>query len=70
MIDNVGLTYNVDYTRCAYVHDEQQFSVVPSEALQVQGICVAAAPKAGEYYNFKVPIAAASMSGENWAKTH
>tara|TARA_Y100000401_G_scaffold117572_1_gene127266 strand:+ start:5821 stop:7122 length:1302 start_codon:yes stop_codon:yes gene_type:complete len=70
MLDAAGLTYNVDYTRCAYVHDEQQFSVVPSEALQVQGICIAAAPKAGEYYNFKVPIAAAAMSGDNWAKTH
>lgn len=70
MLNAAGLTYNVDYTRCAYVHDEQQFSVVPSEALQVQGICIAAAPKAGEYYNFKVPIAAAAMSGENWAKTH
>ena len=32
MLDQAGLTYNVDYTRCAYVHDEQQFSVVPSEA--------------------------------------
>lgn len=70
MLDNAGLTYNVDYTRCAYVHDEQQFSVVPSEVLQVQTICIAAAPKAGEYYGFKVPIAAAAMTGDNWAKTH
>ena len=70
MLDQAGLTYNVDYTRCAYVHDEQQFSVVPSEAMQVISICIAAAPKAGEYYGFKVPIAAAALSGENWAKTH
>ena len=70
MLDQAGLTYNVDYTRCAYVHDEQQFSVVPSEVMQVISICIAAAPKAGEYYDFKVPIAAAALSGENWAKTH
>ena len=30
-IDQAGLTYDVDYTRCAYVHDEVQPSVVPSE---------------------------------------
>ena len=29
MLDEAGLTYDRDYTRCAYVHDEQQFSVVP-----------------------------------------
>jgi DNA polymerase-1 len=31
LIDEAGLTYNIDYTRCAYVHDEQQFSVVPAD---------------------------------------
>ena len=65
-----GLTYNVDYTRCAYVHDEQQFSVVPSEAQRVADLIVSAAPMAGEYYNFKVPITAASDVGKTWADTH
>ena len=32
MLDEAGLTYDIDYTRCAYVHDEQQFSVIPTEA--------------------------------------
>ena len=70
MIDDAGLTYNIDYTRCAYVHDEQQLSVVPSEADRVARILVEAAPRAGEYYSFKVPIAAASSVGSNWAATH
>ena len=65
-----GLTYNVDYTRCAYVHDEQQFSVVPSEAQRVADLIVSAAPMAGNYYNFKVPITAASDVGKNWSDTH
>ena len=70
MLDDAGLTYNIDYTRCAYVHDEQQFSVLPVEADRVAAILVEAAPRAGEYYDFKVPIAAASSIGANWAATH
>ena len=70
MLDDAGLTYNIDYTRCAYVHDEQQFSVLPAEADRVAAILVAAAPEAGNYYDFKVPITAASEIGTNWADTH
>ena len=70
MIDETGLTYNIDYTRCAYVHDEQQLSVLPSEADRVARILVEAAPLAGQYYDFKVPITAASDIGNNWAATH
>ena len=70
LIDDAGLTYNIDYTRCAYVHDEQQLSVLPVEADRVAAILVEAAPRAGEYYDFKVPIAAASSIGSNWAATH
>ena len=70
MLDEAGLTYNIDYTRCAYVHDEQQFSVLPVEAERVAAILVDAAPRAGEYYSFKVPITASSDIGDNWAATH
>ena len=70
MLDDAGLTYNIDYTRCAYVHDEQQLSVLPSEVDHVASLLVSAAPKAGEYYKFRVPITAASSTGDNWACTH
>ena len=70
LLDQAGLTYNVDYTRCAYVHDEQQFSVIPREAERVAEILVNAAPLAGDYYNFRVPITAASDIGKSWADTH
>ena len=70
MLDGAGLTYDHDYTRCAYVHDEVQLSVVPSEAQHVVDIIEAAALKAGEYYNFRVPITASGDIGENWASTH
>ena len=64
------MTYDLDYTRCAYVHDEQQFSVVPAEAERVADLLVKAAPIAGQYYRFKVPITAASDIGDSWAATH
>ena len=64
-----GLTER-DYTRCAYVHDEQQLSVVPSEVDRVCQILESAAPLAGQHYSFKVPITAAASHGINWASTH
>ena len=70
MLDEAGLTYDRDYTRCAYVHDEQQFSVIPSEADTVARLLEQAALQAGEYYNFRVPITAAADVGNNWAATH
>jgi len=70
MLDSAGLTYDHDYTRCAYVHDEVQLSVVPSEVDRVKSLLVAAAPEAGNYYNFRVPITASAEHGENWAATH
>ena len=70
MIDSAGLTYDHDYTRCAYVHDEVQLSVVPTEVDRVKQLLEAAAPEAGRYYNFRVPITAAADHGENWAATH
>ena len=70
MLDEAGLTYDRDYTRCAYVHDEQQFSVIPAEADTVARLLEKAALRAGEYYNFRVPITAAADVGNNWAATH
>ena len=70
LIDDAGLTYDRDYTRCAYVHDEVQMSVVPAEVDRMKMLLEAAAPEAGKYYNLRVPIAAAADHGDNWAATH
>ena len=70
MLDEKGLVYDHDYTRCAYVHDEQQFSVLPKEVERVKQILVDAAPKAGQYYDLRVPLSASASSGANWAETH
>ena len=70
LLDETGLTYDRDYTRCAYVHDEVQLSVVPQEVDRVKQLLENAAPLAGKYYDFRVPIAASADSGSNWAATH
>lgn len=70
LLDQAGLTYDVDYTRCAYVHDEVQLSVVPQEVDRVKRLLEASAPMAGEYYKFRVPITASADHGPNWAATH
>ena len=70
MLDDAGLTYDRDYTRCAYVHDEVQLSVIPTEADHVSQLLEKAAPAAGEYYNFRVPITASADVGKDWATTH
>ena len=70
LLDEAGLTYDIDYTRCAYVHDEVQLSVVPQEVNRVKELLENAAPLAGKYYKFRVPITASADSGNNWAATH
>lgn len=70
LLDEAGLTYDIDYTRCAYVHDEVQLSVVPQEVDRVKALLENAAPLAGQYYKFRVPIAASADSGTNWSDTH
>ena len=70
LLDEAGLTYDRDYTRCAYVHDEVQLSVVPTEADRVAELLVKAAPIAGQHYKFRVPITAAADTGASWQDTH
>ena len=70
LLDQAGLTYDVDYTRCAYVHDEVQLSVTPAEVDRVKQLLEDAAPLAGKHYRFRVPITASADSGSNWAATH
>ena len=70
LLDGAGLTYDVDYTRCAYVHDEVQLSVVPQEVDRVKELLEKAAPIAGQHYRFRVPITASADSGASWQDTH
>jgi hypothetical protein len=70
LLDEAGLVYDRDYTRCAYVHDEVQLSVIPQQVDTVKQLLENAAPLAGQYYNFRVPITASAGSGASWQDTH
>jgi DNA polymerase I-like protein with 3'-5' exonuclease and polymerase domains len=70
LLEDAGLVYDTDYIRCAYVHDEVQLSVIPQQVDSVKQLLENAAPLAGKYYNFRVPITAAADDGDNWAATH
>ena len=43
---------------------------MPSEADHVAELLVKAAPIAGQYYKFRVPITAAAGTGKSWEDTH
>ena len=70
LLDEAELVYDRDYTRCAYVHDEVQLSVIPQRVDTVKELLENAAPLAGKYYNFRVPITASADSGKSWQETH
>jgi DNA polymerase I len=59
-----------DYTLLGYVHDELQWAVRTELADEFGKTVVACAAKAGEHFNFKVPIGAEYSIGNNWADTH
>lgn len=59
-----------DYAFCAWSHDEAQISVREEIADRAAELMVAAAPMAGEFFNFKCPVAAEAKVGLNWAITH
>jgi len=58
------------YKQVAYVHDEVQVLVKKHKGEEIGKICVEAIKKAGEYYNFRVPLDGEFKIGKNWAETH
>lgn len=66
-----GYVYNEDFFLCAWVHDEIQVACRTKDiALHAGKIAEAAALKAGEFFNYRVPIEADSKIGRTWASTH
>jgi len=67
-----GWTHHIDgeYAFSSWSHDEIQVAVREEHAEQAAEIMEAAAPLAGEYFNFKCPVTAESKIGDNWAQTH
>lgn len=59
-----------DYAFCSWSHDEAQIAVRDELADRAAQLMEAAAPMAGDYFNFKCPVAAEAKVGMNWAVTH
>lgn len=59
-----------DYALLGFIHDETQWQVKEDLADEFGQLVVDSATKAGEYFNFKVPIGAKYSVGMNWADTH
>jgi len=54
----------------AFIHDELQFETTPKYEHDIRFTLELSAARAGEYYNTRIPIAAESKSGRNWAEVH
>ena len=59
-----------EYVFLAWIHDEIQLAVRPSQAELIGDIIVEMAAEAGRVYNFKCPLTAEYHTGLNWAETH
>ena len=68
----LGLQYgwDGDFTLLGYIHDELQWAVRDEKADEFGKMVVACAARAGEFFNFKVPIGAEYKLGHTWADTH
>lgn len=60
-----------DYAFVAWVHDEVQIACRTKEVAEVVAeAATACVAKAGEYFNFRCPLAGEAKIGNNWAETH
>ena len=68
-----GLTHgwDGDYAFVAWIHDECQIACRTSEIAEVvTKVTTSCIAKAGEYFNFRCPLAGEAKTGANWAQTH
>lgn len=61
---------DLEYAFCSWSHDEIQVAVREDLAERAAEIMEAAAPMAGDHFDFKCPVAAEAQVGMNWAETH
>ena len=60
-----------DYAFCGWIHDEVQIACrTPEVAQLVAELAPACVTKAGEFFNFRCPLAGEAKVGKNWSETH
>lgn len=74
-LDNIlsvqfNLIHGDHYEFIINCHDEWQMEVVPEYKDVVMKASEEALIKAGEYFNFRVPIEGEATNGRNWSETH
>jgi DNA polymerase I-like protein with 3'-5' exonuclease and polymerase domains len=63
--------WDKDYTFCAWSHDEVQIACRNQEIAEVVAkIATDCVPLAGDYFNFRCPLAGESKIGDTWRDTH
>jgi DNA polymerase-1 len=65
-----GYVHGKDWAFCAHVHDEVQIECKPGIADEVGRVAVEAFGRAGEYFDFRIPIDGEWKKGANWRDTH
>lgn len=65
-----GLVPGVHYEFMGNIHDEWQIEALPDNADQVGQVAADAIRKAGEYYQFKCPLAGNYDLGDSWKDCH
>ena len=60
-----------DYAFCGWIHDEVQIACrTPEVAQLVAELAPECVTKAGEFFNFRCPLAGEAKVGKNWSETH
>lgn len=59
-----------DFVFLAWIHDENQSACTKGLEDTLKKVSIEAAAKAGKFFNFRIPVAAAAKVGRNWAETH
>lgn len=60
----------LDFQVVEQYHDENIIHVAEKDVHKMMKICEWAMPKAGEYFDFRCPLAANVLTGENWGEVH
>lgn len=70
ILTNAGLVHGKDWALVANIHDEIQAEALPDCANGVGVAGQTGLKLAGEFFNFRCPLAAEYKIGKNWAETH
>ena len=61
---------SIPFKQVAHVHDEIQYECPPENAEELGRIVCKAITQAGEFFDFRCPLAGEYNVGDNWADTH